>query len=97
MVYAIEINSTTFAPAKFATIGGLLNLVIPLITIVAALLLLAMLMMGGFTWLTAGGDHKRVEEAQKRITFAILGFIIIVIAYLVTKIVGYITGVTIPL
>ncbi len=97
MVYAIEINSTTFAPAKFATIGSLLNLLVPLITLTAAMLLLAMLLMGGFTFLTAGGDSKRVEEAQKMLTFSILGFIIIVISFLIVKVVGYVTGVKIPL
>lgn len=97
MVRAIEINSTTFAPAKFATIGSLLNLIIPLIMITASIILLAMLMMGGFHILTAGADSEKVKKAQHLFTFAILGFMIIVASFLIVKVMGYITGIAIPL
>lgn len=97
MVYALEISPDTFAPARFGTIASLLNLIIPLIILIAALILLLLLIYGSFRVLTAGGDPEKIKEAKHIFTYAIVGFLLIVIAFLATRIIGQITGVNIPL
>ena len=37
---------------------------------------------GGATWVTAGGDSKKVDEAKKIITNAVLGVIVLSLSYL---------------
>lgn len=96
-VSAIEINPTTFPAAKFRDLASLLNLIIPLIYVVAALTLLVMLFVGGYTLITAGGNPERVKKAQSIFTFAIAGFIIILLSYLIAKLIALVLKVDLPL
>jgi TRAP-type C4-dicarboxylate transport system permease small subunit len=43
---------------------------------IAGLILLGMLIYGGIQWLGSGGDKEAVAKAQKRITAALIGFIV---------------------
>lgn len=98
MVYALDISSEAVNPvAKFGNLASLLNIIIPLISTVAALAFLLMMLLGSFQWITAGGDHKNVEKAQKTITFAVVGLFIIFMSYFGIKLVGMILHVNMPL
>lgn len=54
--------------------------------------LFVMLLSGGFKYLTSGGDGKAVESAQKTLTYAIGGLILLAGSFLILKIIGTITG-----
>jgi len=99
-VLVVEINPTTlptlFPPARFANIGSFLNLIIPLLMSAAAIILLFMLIWGGYSVLTAGGDAEKLKKAQKIFQFSIIGFIIIVCSYLLVKILGAIFKINFP-
>jgi hypothetical protein len=56
--------------------------------------LFAMLLMGGFKYITSGGDPKAAEAAKNTITYAIIGIIIMVSSVLILTIIGQFTGVT---
>ena len=60
----------------------LLHWIFPLVGIIAFLLLL----YGAFKYLTSGGDEKAVAAAKSTLTTAIIGLIIVFIAYWVVKI-----------
>jgi len=47
-------------------------------------LLLAYILYGGFLWMTAGGDEKKVTAATSVIKNAVIGLVIIVAAYAIT-------------
>ncbi len=79
---------SNFAPAKFGTFDILINILLPLALVVAALIFLVMLLRGAFTWLTAGADPKSVENAQKTIVFAIIGIVIAVSSFFVVKLIA---------
>ncbi len=88
MVYALDISNPTQNPiAKFSTFATLLNVVVPFITIVAAFSFLGLFLWGGYLLITAGGNAERVKQAQKTITFSVVGLIIIVVAYLIVNII----------
>lgn len=85
-------------PDKFdgtlVTIGGIMNKAIPFIFSFAGLALLLMLIMAGFNLLTSAGDAKKLETGKQRLTQAIIGIILIIVAYWLVQIVGIIFGVT---
>lgn len=58
----------------------------------AAVVLFIMLVVGGFKWLTSGGDAKKLEQARGTLTAAFLGLILIIAAYIILRIIGYFTG-----
>lgn len=50
---------------------------------IAAVLAAAMMMIGGFQYLVAGGDSGKVSEAKKRITDALVGLVLALGAYVI--------------
>jgi hypothetical protein len=57
--------------------------------------LFVMLIVGGFRYLTSGGDPKATAAAQQTMTFAIIGIALMAIVFLVFKIIEALTGVNI--
>src|SRR3990167_9795142 len=64
------------------------NVIIPFAGMAAFVVLIA----GGFQYLTAGGDPKKVQQAQGVITGAIIGIIVTLAVYLIFRLLGLITG-----
>ena len=59
------------------TVINILQLVLGLLTLIAVV----MIIWGGFTWLTAGGNEEKVEKAKQIITAAVIGLIVILLAW----------------
>lgn len=59
----------------------------------AGIALFIMLLVGGLKYLTSGGDPKAVEEAQKTLTYAIGGLILIALSFLILVFLSKFTGV----
>ena len=96
----------TRAAVTIENIGGCLGLgnadlkqtVMNIITYVLGLLgLIAVIMIlyGGFTWMTAGGNEDKIDTAKQIISAAAVGLVIILIAWaIVTFVVGTARNVT---
>ncbi len=52
-----------------------------------------MFVVGGFSYLTAGGNPQAVEGAKKALTYAIMGLVFIALAFLILVIISNFTGV----
>src|SRR3989338_2087783 len=63
------------------------------ITGLAGLALFIMLIIGGIKYLTSGGDPKASESAKNTMTYALLGIILMGLAYLIFNILQNFTGV----
>jgi len=59
------------------TIARIINVALGLLGIVAVVIIL----VGGFEWMTAGGNEEKTGSAKKRITAGIVGLAIILSAY----------------
>lgn len=55
--------------------------------------LLVMLFIGGFNFLFSAGDGKKLEAARGTITNAVIGLVIIVLAYVILRTIYAFTGV----
>jgi len=62
-------------------VGRLINVALGFIGIV----LLVLLLLAGFNWMTAGGDTEKVKKAQQQIKNAIIGLIVIVAAFAISS------------
>jgi hypothetical protein len=69
------------------------NNVVTVILGLAGVVLFIMLLLGGFSYITSGGDPKKVESARNTLTYAIGGVIFIALAYLILKFIEVFTGV----
>lgn len=82
---------------RFPAAGGLGQVIFvatQYIFIIAGLVLLFYLISGGFAFMTSGGDPGKLKEARATITHAILGFLLIFIAYWIIQLVGTIFGIS---
>lgn len=71
----------------FKTVGDLISTLVTAVIVAGALAMLIYFVYGGLTWLTAGGDKAKVDSAQKTITNAVIGLIIVITAYALFKLV----------
>ncbi|PJE67679.1 hypothetical protein COU95_01055 [Candidatus Shapirobacteria bacterium CG10_big_fil_rev_8_21_14_0_10_40_9] len=70
----------------------ILSNIIGVMTIVAGIWFIFQFIIGGFGWLTAGGDKTAVENAQKRITNALIGLVIVIAAIFLIDLIGNLLG-----
>lgn len=86
-------------PVYFNTIGGILSGgggrpgAVAFIFAFAGIGLLLMLLAAGFNFLTSAGDPKKLEAGKHRLTNAIVGFLIIFVAYWAVQMAGVIFGI----
>ena len=60
---------------------------------ISGVALFIVLLISGFNFLFSGGDQKKLEQARGAMTNAIIGLVVIVIAYLIIQTISKITGV----
>ena len=58
----------------------------------AGITLFVLLVVGGFKFITSGGDPKAIEGARKTITYAIMGLVLLLLSYLILVLIEEITG-----
>ncbi|MBU1037108.1 hypothetical protein KKF32_03665 [Patescibacteria group bacterium] len=75
----IEIGGSTGLGSRDLkeTIASVLNVLLGFLGIIAVIVIL----LGGFKWMTAGGNEDKVAEAKKLLGAGIIGLIIILAAY----------------
>jgi hypothetical protein len=71
-----------------AKLGTIVSSLLPLLYTIAGIALLIYMIMAGFKFLTSAGDAKKTESAKSALTAALIGFIIIVVAYFLTQLVN---------
>src|SRR3990167_3454489 len=99
-------NNPDLVPANIVGIDNVVTVVqaaIRLLLIVAFVAAFVLLIIGGIRWILAGGDEKAVAGARGTITAALIGLVIVLVAYAIIRLVeiffnvSIITGgVTIP-
>ena len=62
------------------TVGNIIKTVLQFLGII----LLILILYGGFLWMTSGGEEEKTAKAKKIITSAVIGVVIIVLAYAIT-------------
>ncbi|MBI2426513.1 MAG: hypothetical protein HYV34_01575 [Candidatus Kerfeldbacteria bacterium] len=60
-----------------STVTKVIQWVLGLLGLVAVI----MIIIGGFRWMTAGGNEEKVEAAKKILTASIIGLIIVLLAW----------------
>ena len=66
-----------------SSMGRIINSALTIIFIMATIAALIWLIYGAFKWILSGGDKTAVEEARNHITAAIIGLVIVFLAYFI--------------
>jgi len=99
-------QGTNVVPLAIRPVNNALDVVrgiVQFILIVAFIAAFVFLLIGGIRWIIAGGDEKAVAGARGTITAALIGLVIVLVAYAIIRLVEIFfnvnivtTGVTIP-
>lgn len=91
-----DIQSASGINLKFSSLGELISIIFrDYIFYIVGILLLVYLIVGGLQLMLSRGDPKAVSAAQSKITNAVIGFVIVVIAYFLVRLIGQLFGITI--
>jgi len=96
----VPIGNTFFGKAghflsNLPGLGQLVSLFVSNAIIVAGVVLLFLIVFAGFTIISAGGNPQKVKQGQDMITAGVLGFIIVVAAFLIVRLIERSLGITI--
>lgn len=69
------------------TIASLIASLINGAILISALAVLLYLILGGFQWLTSGGDKGKTESARNKITSALIGLLIVIASWAVYQLI----------
>src|SRR4030066_325302 len=83
-------------PSGIATInnlGCLFERIVSYALGFAGIVLFILLIIGGFRYITSGGDPKAVEGARKTLTSAVTGLVLVLVSFIIMLLISAITGV----
>ncbi len=87
-----NINITLPANAGFKTLSNFITNALGLVFVIGAFLVLIMLIVGAYEWITSGGDKEAVGKARNRIINALVGLIVLAVAFALVNLLGQFTG-----
>lgn len=74
-------------------LGNLISNTITLFFTIGGIGFMIMILWGAVNWILSGGDKEKIAGARKRITTAIIGLVLLSLTFVITIVVGQITGV----
>jgi hypothetical protein len=82
-------------PAQIGHFNTIFSTILNLATALGLLVVFIMLLLGGFSYLTAGGDPKAMEGAKNTITYALMGLALMIAAWFILLLIESFTGVNV--
>lgn len=90
-------NFKTGAGYGSADIGTIIGKIIQIALSVLGLVAVVLIIVGGFQWMTSGGNEDKIKGAKKLMGSAMVGLIIVILAYAIAAfVIDKLTGITTP-
>jgi heme O synthase-like polyprenyltransferase len=74
-------------------VNGVIQTFVSLLIIVGVIYFVINFILAGYHMISSQGDPKKFEEAQKSLTYSLLGIALIFIVFAIIKLIGYIFGI----
>ena len=78
---------------KVTDLSKVMGNAITIIVTIALVVFLFMVIFGAFEWIISGGDKEKVANARNRITHALIGLLLLGLAFLIVTVVSNIIGI----
>lgn len=75
---------------------GIIPGLIQILLTLAFLLSFFYLLWGGISWITSGGNKESLERARKKVTYAILGLVLVLLSFFILFTLAEMFGVRLP-
>lgn len=77
--------SESFAYGNISSLGALANMLIPVGFSIAAIMVVFYFLIGAFELITSQGDKAHIVSARAKIYHAIIGFILLMVLFLILQ------------
>jgi len=71
------------------TLNKILSISITLLIIAAIVLCIIFIIWGGINWIMSEGDKQKLSQAHRKVTFAIIGLIVVFLAFFIINTFSY--------
>ena len=88
---APPITTECFLAAQY-TLGTIINIIMGYVYPFAGIGIFLVLVAAGYDYILSLGDSEKLTSAWSKITYAIIGFVILISIYAITRIVGAVFG-----
>jgi hypothetical protein len=85
-------NPASSGTTALTQITGVVSSVIGFMTVLAGIWFMFQLLIGGYEWISSGGDAKKLETARNRLSHAFIGLIIVVGSWALLAVAGQFFG-----
>lgn len=95
---ALSINGNNISAPGNAPSGGLdvgqnlLQVAVTGVFLIAVILGLIFVTYSGIQWAMSGGDKQKLQQARARITFSIIGLLVVLAAFFIVRVVMTLIG-----
>jgi len=79
-----------------AALGSIIGSLVGLFLILSFISSLLYMLLGGFDWITSGGDKTKLQSARDKITNALVGLVIVGASWAIMMIVANFFGIEFP-
>lgn len=76
----------------FASLSDFIKNALSLVFVIGAFLVLIMLIIGAYEWIASGGDKENVAKARNRIINAMIGLLVLAVAFALVRLLAQFTG-----
>lgn len=90
-VYAADLGKN-YAFSSFNSFGDVISRLLPVAFSIAGIILVFFILFAAFKYLTSGGDKNALSSAQAMITHTIIGFLLLMVTFLVVKFIFQVFG-----
>jgi TRAP-type C4-dicarboxylate transport system permease small subunit len=74
-------------------LGDLINKIASFVIPLAAIVLFFVLVWGGYDFLLSRGNAEKIKTARAKLTAGIVGFLLLIMSYLIVNLVSYMFGI----
>ena len=78
--------------SRIDSLGEIISKALAFIMPMAGIVLLFVLISGGYDYMMSQGNADKMKSAQAKITSGIIGFILLIMSFLITRLIAFIFG-----
>jgi len=90
-----EINGPLKNPQNqdYGDIGSIISTLLPIVISIGSVILFLVLVWGGIDIMISAGNPEKIKSGKAKITSSIIGFIVLVLSYLIVKLIANTFGI----
>lgn len=78
-------NCNKDGAADETALNKLITKIVNIITVIVGIIAVIMIIVGGFKYITSGGDSNKVGSAKNTILYAVVGLVVVALAQFIVK------------